>query len=1033
MDSLSPYIPADRLRALARGEPLPDRATGAALFADISGFTPLTEALARTLGPRGGAEELTRQLNSVYDALIAEVDRYGGSVIAFSGDAITCWFEGDNGLRATACALALHVAMACQGTVALPSGGRVTLALKVAISSGPARRLVVGDPAIQRFDVLVGAALARMAAAQHLAHRAEVVLSPECAPALEDHALVLEWRSPAEDPLHMPERYPVISGLLTPVDDAPWPALADGAVREDDIRPWLLPAVYRQLRTGQDALLTELRPAVALFLRFNGLDYDADPAAEARLDEFVRWVQQVLARYEGVLLQISNDDKGSHLYGVFGAPSAHEDDARRAVAAALELRIPPADLAARSGITVMGIGLSQGTMRAGVYGGATRRTYSVLGDEVNVAARLMQQAGPGEVLASDQVRQSTAASFTWDLLPPLVVKGRRAPVAAARLVGALASQPAARGFVGDLVGRAGELNRALRALAPILEGRFAGVVAIYGEAGIGKSRLAEELRRRLSYSRRSTLLTWIACPSDPLARQSLAPLRYGLRDYFQQDADRSEARNRASFNATLDELMLEVGDAPELVLALEHGRSFLGALLDLHWDHSAYAQTKPDQRRAETLTALVALLRAVARSGPLVLYLEDALWLDEDSRALIQALTQTARGEALAVLLTSRYRADGRTLSLPIDERTPQHTLRLSNLSPDETRALAAQTLGGPLDNDLAAFLTAKTGGNPLFVEQLTLDLRERGALITGPSRLPIFGLRAGTAGDSIPDSLGAALVARLDRLPPQVRTVVQAAAVLGLEFEERVLARVQPEAGNLAIALRQAARESIWDAQSAGRYRFRHALLRDAAYSMQPGERLRALHGRAGAAIEQIYADDQAAHVAALAYHYREAGDAARERHFVTLLGEQAFNISAFRAALACFERALALVDPDDPALRGRLLALQARAYVHLGASDEARQAYRTSLDLADQAGDLLGSAEVACELGALATRQGDHSTALAYLERGLERYRAVGHPGGESRALNLLGGVYIALGDGERALASYEQALRLGRQGRS
>src|SRR5262245_54490769 len=111
METLLAYLPMDRRQALARGVNLPDRTVGAALFADISGFTPLTETLARELGPQRGAEELTRQLNIVYDALIAAVDRYGGSVIGFSGDAITCWFDCDDGRRTTACALAMQTAM----------------------------------------------------------------------------------------------------------------------------------------------------------------------------------------------------------------------------------------------------------------------------------------------------------------------------------------------------------------------------------------------------------------------------------------------------------------------------------------------------------------------------------------------------------------------------------------------------------------------------------------------------------------------------------------------------------------------------------------------------------------------------------------------------------------------------------------------------------------------------------------------------------------------------------------------------------
>ena len=170
--SLAIYLPQDRRQASGRDRLLPERATGSALFADISGFTALTEALTRTLGPRHGAEEVSNQLNRAYTALIAQVDHFGGSVISFSGDAITCWFdennellEGDNqlsstvppavwaSLRAVACALALQEALRAFDVLALPES-TISLGIKVAVTSGPVRRFLVGDPDIQRIDVL---------------------------------------------------------------------------------------------------------------------------------------------------------------------------------------------------------------------------------------------------------------------------------------------------------------------------------------------------------------------------------------------------------------------------------------------------------------------------------------------------------------------------------------------------------------------------------------------------------------------------------------------------------------------------------------------------------------------------------------------------------------------------------------------------------------------------------------------------------------------------------------------------------------
>ena len=155
-ENLLAYIPMDRRHAMAAGRDLPDRTHGAALFADISGFTPLTEALVRELGPQRGAEELTRYLNLVYDALIDELHSWGGSAIAFAGDAVTCWFDGDYGLHAAACALGMQQAMTAFSDIRTPFGSSVSLSMKASVAAGPARRFLVGDPNIRVIDAVAG-------------------------------------------------------------------------------------------------------------------------------------------------------------------------------------------------------------------------------------------------------------------------------------------------------------------------------------------------------------------------------------------------------------------------------------------------------------------------------------------------------------------------------------------------------------------------------------------------------------------------------------------------------------------------------------------------------------------------------------------------------------------------------------------------------------------------------------------------------------------------------------------------------------
>ncbi|MBI3461416.1 adenylate/guanylate cyclase domain-containing protein, partial [Candidatus Acetothermia bacterium] len=248
MSELFSYLPQDRLAALVRDQVLPDHAQGSVLFADISGFTPLTEALVQTRGVRHGAEELPLYLNRIYSALIAEIDQYAGSVISFAGDAITCWFdETPPGLigcppaphRATACALAMQAAMQGCATIHIPTQAPLQLSIKISVASGPARRFRVGDPQIQVMDVLAGETVSRAAAAEHLAKSGEVLLDEPSVRALDKQLVISEWRESEET--H--SRCAVIESLALRVEPTPWPTSLSTSLTDESLRFWLLPAV----------------------------------------------------------------------------------------------------------------------------------------------------------------------------------------------------------------------------------------------------------------------------------------------------------------------------------------------------------------------------------------------------------------------------------------------------------------------------------------------------------------------------------------------------------------------------------------------------------------------------------------------------------------------------------------------------------------------------------------------------------------------------------------------------------------------
>ncbi|MDX2344464.1 MAG: adenylate/guanylate cyclase domain-containing protein, partial [Acidimicrobiia bacterium] len=397
------YIAGDRRRALVSGEPMADRVQGAGLFADISGFTPLTEALATELGPRRGAEELVSNLNRILAAIIEDLHRFDGEVIYFSGDAITCWLDGDDGSRAVACALEMQDTMERVGTVVNEDGSTVDLALKAAVAVGQARRFVVGDPDVQLIDVLAGSLIDDLAAAEQVAAKGEIILDESALAALANDVAIGDMRTDGE------RRFGVATGLHGRVGMVE-PRSELEPVSSFEARKWLLPPVYETLSTGGAAFIAELRTVFPVFIRFGGIDFDDDPDAADKLDDFVRRAQHVLDSHGGNLLQLTLGDKGAYLYAVFGSPQAHEDEATRSVSAALELQAL-ADVTAAAGIQ---IGISTGRVLSGTCGHPLRRTFACLGDPVNLAARLMSEAPARGVLVTDEVAAAADERYLWD-------------------------------------------------------------------------------------------------------------------------------------------------------------------------------------------------------------------------------------------------------------------------------------------------------------------------------------------------------------------------------------------------------------------------------------------------------------------------------------------------------------------------------------------------------------------------------------------------------------------------------------------
>jgi class 3 adenylate cyclase/tetratricopeptide (TPR) repeat protein len=1080
--NLCAYIPQDRLRALVYGLVLPSHVRGAALFADISGFTPLAEELVQQLGPQRGAEELTALLNRVYDALIDEVEHFGGSVIGFSGDAVTCWFDeagvrrwglGDgestlaltphlpspSALRALACALAMREAMAQFAAIGMPSGASAAHKVKIAIASGPARRFLVGDPQVQQFDVLAGATLDRLGAILDLAERDDVLVDSQTLAQIGEVVLVAGWREHAQTGV----RAAAIGGLAEPAPPSPGPALIPDLLPDAQVRPWLSPPVYTWLRASPDHFLAGLRPAVALMLQFSGIDYDQDDAG-ARLDAYIRQIQEILTRYEGILVDVTMADKGGYLYAAFGAPVAHEDDARRAMQAALDLQ---ALSAAPSGEGVR-IGLSQGIMRAGPYGSPSRRAYGVLGDDANLACRLMNHAMPGQVLVSSQLQRSLAGIYNWLALPAIRVKGKREPVAIYRLMGDASSMPSVPhrpGASSAIVGRAAERATLAGAVDKLLTG-VGGLLLVEGEAGIGKSRVIAELDNLL-YEHGIVLLS-----AAGLSVEQQTPYR-AWRDMFTAYFGLGDGSQSAVRQTLVQAQIAEA--APDWLDRLP----LLNDVLGLSFPETDLTRALSAKLRSESLMSLlVELLRVRASQRPLVLVLEDAHWLDSRSweLAVRVARASAAATQPLPILLLIATR--------PLETSHPAlahittllrlpgaRRLVLGALTLDDTLALAAGRLGvaaADMPEPVAELVRARAGGNPLFAEELIVTLHEAeliqvvssGSDRQAQPRCVVTGdLRR--ASRLLPATLQGLLLARIDRLPAEQQLTLKVASVVGATFSYPPLhhALTQHAAiddAQLKGQLRTlAAQDFTWleEPEPNLAYRFKHVLTQEAAYQTLLFAQRRALHGAVAGWYEHTYGDGAAIgpgsganekktfarlpsrpmalspYFPLLAHHYRQAEDDQHERYYARLAGIQAADQYANAEAVAFFTRALELTPEDDLAGRYDLLFEREAAQELLGAREAQAQDLAALAVLAEALGDDRRRAEIARSRARYAERVGNIAEMRVIAAQAVAFAEAAGDPEIVIRAYDQWTWACIRAGAYDEARERAESGLRIAR----
>jgi len=856
------------LRSAATGA-LPDAGAfeAAVLFADVSGFT----ALAARMAERGvsGTEELTHHLNVCFGTMLRLVREAGGEVEKFVGDGLVATFRTRAGepaavatVHAAACALAICRAIEGQQTP------EIALRVHAGVGVGNIRSRHVRLDDEQRAFILSGDPIEQATAASGVARDGEACLSSAAALLAGDSVDAVDAGSGFWKIVR------VVSPARAAAEDA-------GAGGSPELHRYLNRAILERAAAGRStAWLAELRRASVVFVSIRAAD-DCD-LDDDRLAEVARVIGVSVARLDALLFDFLTGDKGLVAIVLFGIRNAHEDDAARAVSLALDLH----EVLRQAGVAPA-IGVTSGRVYCGVVGSETRKELAVVGDAMNLAARLMGAANGG-VLCAPATSREAGDRFTFEPVRGLVLKNVAPGFVAHRPTLRTAGPASRNARSAAVVGRDEECAVLDLAVRQHRQSPAFRAFVLEGEAGIGKSALVqrseEEIQLRVTgdaIDQVSPYRAWREATAALLDVDLTAP----------PDAQRDAILRRMQPLSELAPL------APLLGALLPHAPPETPRTLGL----------EPQARAEQTRDAVLALVQGAAESRPLLILVEDAHWFDSASRALIQQLAM--RALPVMLIITTRPATGAwapklaELCALPGVSR-----LKIGPLSLAASTALACSKLSvGSLSPAVESLIFERAAGHPFFTEELTLALRDAKLVRIERDHCMLASSDRDRTALALPDTLERVLTSRIDRLAERQRLTLKVASVLGRDFSIDTLRAVFPGGGaSLGADVQSLCDADLLVDRGGGEMRFKHAITQEVGYSLLPFAQRRDLHRAVAECIEARHAGDVALVADLLAHHWGHAGVPHKAVRHAEEAGKRALRRFANREAVHFFREAL-------------------------------------------------------------------------------------------------------------------------------
>ncbi len=848
------------------------------MFADISGFTALTEQLTHQQG--NGAEHLTRILNAYFTPLIELVHQHGGDVLKFAGDAlIAIWQSKDpNNTDSDAAWRASHCALEIQRALSNHEVEGITLTLRVAIGTGEMTVAHLGGE-LNRWEFIIsGKPLDEVGKVSDQIAPGNVGICPQT------EALLTQ--TPDANPTT--SKLPDLGYRLTHLQSMPVkPEIRDSLpanVNVDQLERYIPGAILHRLKAGQDEYLAELRRITVLFVNLPDLHYFAsvDQAQTVMVA-----LQRSCYAFEGSINKLSVDDKGVSLLAAFGLPPlAHSDDPERGVRCALKIHQTLNQLG-----WTCSIGITTGRVYCGAVGSENRREYTIMGDPVNLAARLMQTANT-HILCDEATRIACPEKFHFAAPFAVTLKGKSAQVTVSKPIAVISKSEAAE-TDQLIVGRHQEIAAIDRRLSELVEQRRKSLFFIEAPSGLGKTLLLKSLEHEIA--KQPVLL--LCAQADQVERQS---------SYFSwQQLIKPLIDDSDLWHQWLTESAKS---------ALAPGIGLLNDIVTLNLDSSPFADNLTGESRAEKLKDVVlSLLMKASGNQPLIILVDDGHWLDSASLHLLQWVWLRHPWVMLGIAIRPAQTLNN-TMTQFITQADEHIQLRPLSLS--QTGELVANALDvDQVPPQAIELIDSRTEGHPYFSEQMAYALRDTGMLEVSSDRQCRLSENFGSDID-LPHSIEGVITARLDRLSPQQSMTAKVASIVGRQFSLTMIAAIYPGSEPIeAVAQHLDHLTDLELTESASplaqeSYAFRQIMTQQVAYDLMPEDLKTKLHGTLATWLEQHH-NDVKHHGALLAHHFERSGDNVKALKYLDYAAQEAQDTYSNAEAEQFILRALKLASP--------------------------------------------------------------------------------------------------------------------------